>query len=114
MTDAPAERHPATEALWAWLEDMEGQARPKAQREHIEGVLSELDSYLFELDAADTSAASDSDRVGPIEVAEHLGIAVSRVFVFCGEGLPHERTGRELRFDLAAVDEWIEQHGGDA
>lgn len=111
MTAERAERHPATEAAWAWLEGPEGQARPRAQRDHIAGVLTELDFYLRELDAADAAGAQDADRAGPVELAEHLGVTVSRVFVLCGEGLPHERAGRELRFDVAAVDEWLEHRG---
>lgn len=47
--------------------------------------------------------------VGPLEVLDHLGFEnVETVYRLCQRGLPHTRVGRNLRFKLTRVDEWLE------
>lgn len=47
--------------------------------------------------------------VGPLEVLEHLGFEnVETVYRLCKRGLPHHQVGRNLRFKLSRVDEWVE------
>jgi excisionase family DNA binding protein len=48
------------------------------------------------------------------ELAEHLGFSVRWVELRVREGMPARRMGQRLRFQISAVEAWLEQEPGPA
>ena len=49
------------------------------------------------------------------ELADHLGFSVRWVELRVREGMPAQRMGRRLRFQISAVEAWLdERHAGPA
>lgn len=44
-------------------------------------------------------------------LAEHYGVAPRTIKTWRSKGLPACKVGRELMFDVAETDRWIERHG---
>jgi len=53
--------------------------------------------------------------VGVERAAEFLGIETATVYVWCEQQrIPHVRLGRSIRFDLSALQRWIDAHSVEA
>ena len=82
------------------------------------GLLQRADEIELELPARSarkerTREAEESSTLASAdEVAQRLGTNPSRVYALARAGtLPCVRIGRQVRFDLALVEEWVEQGG---
>jgi hypothetical protein len=78
---------------------------------------------VFALPLSDEFVAALAERVRALEpdqpqrrflskraLAEHYGISERTVKTFREKGLPGVRVGREVLYDVAACDRWIESH----
>lgn len=72
-----------------------------------------LPDELVERIAERAAALVDSRRrfLSKTALAEHYGVAERTVRTWREKGLPGVRVGREVMYDVEAVDRWIEAHG---
>lgn len=68
---------------------------------------------LIEAIAAQAAELVDSRRrfLSKPALAEHYGVSERTIRTWREKGLPGYRCGREVMFEVAAVDKWIESHG---
>jgi excisionase family DNA binding protein len=71
-------------------------------------LLGALESLIEERLQEQTAA---SRFLSKSALAEHYGVSERTVRTWREKGLPGVRVGREVLYEVAAVDRWIEAHG---